>query len=110
MQRQNDIERRIEETLNSLDGMHRAEANPFLYTRIQARLSGRKSVLDSVINFAGRPVFAVVILFVVLVTNISVMMQSTSASDQTTEQSQLAVADQYSNNISGLFEYENPEP
>ena len=111
MQRHTDIERRIEETMNSLDGMHRAEANPFLYTRIQARLSARKSVLDKVIAVAGKPVFALTILFVVLVSNISVMVQSSlNSSEQPTEQSnQLAVADEYSNNIPA-YDYENPEP
>ena len=110
MQRHIDIERRIEETMNSLEGMHRAEANPFLYTRIQARLSGQKSVLDRVAAFAGKPAFAFAILVIVLVTNISVMMESPSAPEQLNELSQLAVSDQYSSNVANIYDYENPEP
>ena len=112
MQRHIDIERRIEETMNSLEGMHRAEANPFLFTRIQARLSARKSVFDKVISVAGKPAFALAIFFVVLVSNVSVIVQSSSTGspEQTLEQSnQLAVAEEYSNNVP-VYDYENPEP
>lgn len=112
MQRHNDIERRIEETLNSLDGMHRAEANPFIYTRIQAKLAARKSVFDKVIAVAGKPAFALAILFIVLVSNVSVMVQTSTfgSPEQTLEQSsQLAVAEEYSNNVPA-YDYENPEP
>lgn len=35
------FEQLAEETLQSLDGIQRAEANPFLYTRIEQRLRNR---------------------------------------------------------------------
>lgn len=35
-------EQRIDRVLNSLDGVQRAEANPFLYTKLQARLQRRE--------------------------------------------------------------------
>jgi hypothetical protein len=35
------IENMIEDTLNSLDGVQRAAANPYLYTRIEQRLKNR---------------------------------------------------------------------
>ncbi|MCE1165992.1 MAG: hypothetical protein LWX07_11395 [Bacteroidetes bacterium] len=39
MEKRDKIEEEIEKTLNSLDGISGAEANPFLYTRIEARLN-----------------------------------------------------------------------
>lgn len=39
MKNEQDIQRRVEETLAALDGLQRAEAPPFLYTKLQARLS-----------------------------------------------------------------------
>jgi hypothetical protein len=112
MERHNDIEKHIEETLNSLEGMHRAEANPFIFTRIQARLSARRNVFDKIIAVAGKPAFALAILFIVLVSNVSVMLQSSTfnSAEQALEQSnQLAVAEEYSNNVP-VYDYENPEP
>jgi len=35
------IEQLVNETLNSLDGVERVEANPFLFTRIEQRLNNR---------------------------------------------------------------------
>jgi hypothetical protein len=37
----NNIEQRVHETLDSLDGIRRAEANPYLYTRIEQRIRNR---------------------------------------------------------------------
>jgi hypothetical protein len=44
-----ELQKKIEETLNSLDGLQRAEANPFLAARIRHRLSetGQKSILPA---------------------------------------------------------------
>jgi hypothetical protein len=37
----NNIEKLVEDTLVSLDGIQRAEANPFLYTRIAQKMKNR---------------------------------------------------------------------
>ena len=39
MKHRDDIEKRVEETLNSLDGIKRASPQPWLFTRIKARLN-----------------------------------------------------------------------
>src|SRR4051812_15983466 len=96
MYQKHEIEQRIEETLDSLHGIQRAEANPFLYTRIQARLNLSKSAIERVVVFAGRPAFAFLVLVVVLATNLMVMLNGPSNSPAVKqEQTQLAVADEY---------------
>jgi hypothetical protein len=37
-----DFDQRIEDTLSSLDGLQRAEARPFLYTRIRGRMQAHE--------------------------------------------------------------------
>jgi hypothetical protein len=37
-----DFDQRIEDTLSSLDGLQRAEPNPFLYTRIRGRMQSHE--------------------------------------------------------------------
>jgi len=37
------IEQKVDAALNSLDGIQRAEANPYLYTRIRARMEKSQS-------------------------------------------------------------------
>jgi len=111
MHENHEIERKIDETLESLNGISRAEANPFLYTRVQARLSQSRSVLERVVLFAGRPAFAFLVLVIVLATNLMVMMKgSADASAVKQEQTQLAVADEYHLDVASLYDYENPEP
>lgn len=58
------LERNIEEALNSLEGFSRAEANPFLYGKIQQRLliSKKESAIYS--KWIFRLAFIVIILFV----------------------------------------------
>jgi hypothetical protein len=111
MQHGDDIEKRIDDTMGSLDNMRRAEANPFIFTRIQARLQQSRSGLERVIILTGKPAFAFLVLVIVLVTNMVVMLKgSADASAPTQEQTQFAVADEYDLNVPSLYDYENPEP
>ena len=111
MTEKHEIDKRIEEALDSLNGIRRAEANPFLYTRIQARLSQSRSSIERVVMFAGRPAFAFLVLVIVLATNLMVMLNGNAdASAIKQEQTQLAVADEYHLDVTSLYDYENPEP
>ncbi len=111
MNEMHEMDRRVEETLNSLDGIRRAEANPFLYTRIRARLDKPRHAFERVVVLAGKPAFAFLVLVIVLVTNVVVMMKgSAEASAVKQEQTQFAVADEYHLDVPALYDYENPEP
>ena len=111
MPNMNDINKRVEDTLNSLDGIKRAEANPFIYTRIQARLQRSRGGIERLVSLAGKPVFAFMLLLVVLGTNVVVMLNGSSeATTASQPQTQFAIADEYHNEASALYEYENPEP
>jgi hypothetical protein len=57
------IERRIEDALNSLEGLQPAEANPFLYTKIEQRLRNRHEGFVSSNTFY-RLAFALLIFIV----------------------------------------------
>jgi hypothetical protein len=63
------IQKEIEQTLQSLDGVQRAEANPFLFTRIKARMSKQNSLWERVYSFVARPVIALSVLILVLSIN-----------------------------------------
>jgi hypothetical protein len=59
MENYNNWEQKAEEALNSLDGIQRAVANPFLYTRVIARIDEQKNSWSNIINFISRPVIAI---------------------------------------------------
>jgi hypothetical protein len=63
------IQQEIEQTLQSLDGLKRAEANPFLFTRIKARMDRKTNVWERTFSFISKPAIAVAIVVVVMAVN-----------------------------------------
>lgn len=59
----NDLQKRIEETLNSLDGIQPAEASPFLYSKIRNRMQSVKEYVPQ--SLAWRMIAALVIVALV---------------------------------------------
>ena len=63
------IQQEIEQTLQCLDGVKRAEANPFLFTRIKARMDRRATLWERTFSFISKPAFAIAIVVVVMAVN-----------------------------------------
>ena len=64
------IQQEIEQTLQSLDGVKRAEANPFLFTRIKARMNKKANGWEEgIFSFVSKPAIAVAILVIVMAVN-----------------------------------------
>ena len=63
------IQQEIEQTLQCLDGAKRAEANPFLFTRIQARMAKKDSAWERIFSFISRPAIAMAIVLLVMAVN-----------------------------------------
>ena len=68
-----DIEKRVEEALNSLDGIKRATPQPWLFSRVKARLSREeaeeRTVWGTIGSFLSRPVVAVAGVCLILLFN-----------------------------------------
>ena len=77
MKNKQQIEQEADKTLNSLDGIKRAEANPYLFTRIKAALQKEeKSFWSKATGFIGKPVIAIAAIILVLLINVAVFFQS----------------------------------
>ena len=63
------IQQEIEQTLQCLDGTKRAEANPFLFTRIKARMAKKDSMWDRTFSFISKPAIAMAIVLLVMTVN-----------------------------------------
>lgn len=63
------IQQEIEQTLQCLDGVKRAEANPFLFTRIKARMNRRVNGWERIFSFISKPAIAVAIVVLVMAVN-----------------------------------------
>ena len=63
------IQQEIGQTLQCLDSVKRAEANPFLFTRIKARMAKKDSVWERTFSFISKPVIAMAIVLLVMAVN-----------------------------------------
>lgn len=103
----NDINQKIEGALNSLNGVQRAEPQPWLYARIMKRLSREedRSVWGSISSFLARPSVAIAGLCLILVLNgVLLFREEMEADIILTEQ---AVDSESLMASSSSFDYEN---
>ena len=109
MKQKHDIDKLVDETLDSLEGMTRARANPFLYTRIEARLrQGSKSFWEQLTAYISRPAVALAMLCMVILSNAVVMYWQSGG--EATQDQQASLTEEYSMNTAAIYDDENPNP
>ena len=111
MNKRPDIEKKIDQMLNSLEGIQRAEPAPFFFTRVKARLErDQKNIWEAAGSFLARPVIAFAALCLILALNGFILFEKDTppvANAYTTgleDESILAVAN------ANAYDYENLEP
>jgi hypothetical protein len=113
MKQNRDIEKRVEETLNSLDGIQRATPQPWLFSRVKAKLlqeqEEERTLWGSVSSFLSKPAVAIAGLFLILFLNgIFLYNQQQNISPSITEANELQPSDSESLIASSSsFDYEN---
>jgi hypothetical protein len=115
MNKQQGIHEKINEALESLDGIQRAEPAPFLFTRVKARLEREQhNIWETAGSFMTRPVIAFAGLFFIFCVNAYILYQKDSISiDQPTATSQnstLLVEEYVLTAANSNYDYENIEP
>lgn len=105
------IEKLVEETISSLDGAARAEANPFLLTRIFARVqqqAGGQNIWSSLASFLSKPVVALGGLALILSINAVIIFSNTK--DNRASQNVAPSKDEFAINVISIYDTENQEP
>ena len=112
MNRNENINKLIDEALSSVDDIKRAASKPFLLTRIYARMNkGAESVWEKAGWFIGRPAVAFAGLCMIILINVMVVMFNGSAnSDTVTEQIAQTPADEFSYTVATIYDNENTQP
>lgn len=112
MSKNEQINKLIEESLNSLDNVNRAEAKPYLLTRINARMSREtESVWEKAGWFIGRPAIAITGLCMILLVNtMVVVLKKSSTSPAVAEQPTQTQADEFSYTVATIYDTENTQP
>lgn len=81
MKKKQRIQEEVEKTLNSLEGIKRAEPRPFFYTRLQAKME-QKLRPKARPNWSVRPVYVFATLAIVLMLNVVTIVTFTKSSHQ----------------------------
>jgi len=110
MKQKNDIEKRVEETLNSLDGIQRAEPQPWLFSRVKGRLlQEEKTAWGTIGSFLSRPAIAIAGLCFILMLNGFLLFnrEKESSSAILTNQAEQSLDSESLIASSSSFDYEN---
>ncbi|HEY5368996.1 MAG TPA: hypothetical protein VIJ75_08395 [Hanamia sp.] len=108
---QKNINHKIQETFDSLEGMEKASVNPFFFTRLEARMNNEKNVWGRVSSFFARPVIAFACICFVIMVNTAVIFSAEKSDTGGIRQNQeIATVDEYSQVSSNLFEFVNTQP
>ncbi len=102
------IQQEVDKILESLDGINRAAANPFLFTRIRARMN-KQSGWEKVTFLLSRPVIAFAILVAVVGIN-ALAVFGTKDQELSQEKGSLAITDiaeEYNMVANNNYYYEN---
>ena len=99
------IQEEVEKTLNSLDGLQKATANPYLFTRIKARLENdEQSFWGSALTFISRPSVAVPAIVLTILVNTAIFFEVKTDPVQTHQDDEQAFAREYNLSDNTIYE------
>jgi hypothetical protein len=105
MSNKNRIQEEVEKTLNSLDGLQRAAANPYLFTRINARLENdEKSFWGRALTLISRPSVAVPAIVLTILINTAIFFEFKPDKVQSPQDDEQAFAREYNLSDNTIYE------
>lgn len=111
----NNFDKEINKAFSSIEGIQRAEAPSWLFTKLEARIlrqsNNSKSSWENILSWLTRPAIAFVGICLVIFINASVLFfKPFSSNDSLNVVSEQASLDEYSQVSATLFDYENIKP
>jgi hypothetical protein len=102
------IEKNIDDALNSFDGANKAAPRPFLFTRLTARMNKEEnSTWEKAVKFIARPAVAVAGLCLIIGINAVVIFNNTGKT--TVADQAYNNTDEFSTTTATLYNFENTE-
>src|SRR5438128_1299417 len=101
------IHNKVEQTLNSLENIQRAEPGPFFYTRLMARMSRVETGWEKFSGFIARPAVALAgILMVILINIVAIYSNASTISSE----NELTTTEEYTQVATNFYDTENIKP
>ena len=109
MNKMTDIQKRVDEAMDSILSIGQATPQPFFYTRLMARIQREESSgWEKISGLISRPAVAFLTVSTVLMLNIYVALNETSPVMNSGEISEVATADDLGTNT--FYDIENVQP
>lgn len=106
-----DIQGKIQATLDSLDGINKTGPGPFFYTRLQARFNrDTRNIWDKMVTFLGNPAVALAMIILVVFMNTAVILQERQEVSVTEQVNETTVSDEYAIASNSYADYVNQDP
>jgi hypothetical protein len=111
MANKNFSEQELESILNSLDGIQKAAPQPFLYTRLMARMQrADDNAWGRVLQIVSKPAFSLGLIFVFLMINGYILFNQFNDSAEPAEESTQALALEYTSLTSPFYDNNEETP
>ncbi len=109
MSKMSDIQKHIDEVLDSVGNIERATPKPFFFTRLEARMNReQKNVWEKLSRLVTRPSIAALTLSLVLILNAFVAVQGMSAAQHEPDRAEVASAEDL--RTPTYYDIENVQP
>ena len=103
--------KKINEVMQSLDGIEKASPAPFFFTRLEARMQREKNIWEKISSFVAQPIVVLGCIFLVIMINAAVIFSSSNSNNLTDQQnSEIATADEYNLVSSTFYDFVNTNP
>jgi hypothetical protein len=103
-----EIEKKIEASLSSLDHVTRVGPGPFFYTRLQARLRKDRTVWEKASGFIAQPAVAFSVICLIISLNTFVIFKTeTSSTSSFIEQKNSILSDDSDSDVFAFYDEEN---
>jgi len=105
------LKRKIDETMQSLNGIGKASPRPFFFTRLEARMQKKKSNWEIISSFVAKPAIIFSGICFIILINVAVIFSSSFSNDSSDQQNtEQATADEYNSISAPLYDYVNATP
>ena len=108
MENRDEQARKVDEVMDSLEGIHRADPGPWFFARLSQRLRTQpKSLWVSVSAFLSRPAIAISGIAAVLVLNLVLLLNEQKDVETASMRQPVVTGNDYITASTSSFEYEN---
>jgi hypothetical protein len=109
MDKMTDIQKKVDEAMDSILNITRATPGPFFYTRLEARIIREESgTWERVSRLVSKPAFAILTVSAILIMNTFVILNGTPEQGPRSDLSEVATADDLGAN--SFYDIENVQP